>query len=261
MTSSNQSTPGMPVQQSQAADSAPDLAQRVLVFDTETTGTDPRKDQVIELCLQLGLHGDAEVHVWRCQPRTPIDPGAQAVHGISMDDLANEPPFSAIADEVRRYFSAADVLVGYNMRFDIDMLQAEYQRLRQPPLDVSHALFVDPLRLWQRSEPRRLTDAHRRFVGGDFDAAHSAAADVAATGNVLLGMREAFGFGDASWEQIADHIDPERRARIGGTQHLRWTQSGDVIIDFGKHSGHRLVDLAAGPDSGYLRWIRDKDFL
>ncbi len=241
-----------------AAQPAP--PQRVLVFDTETTGTDPRQDQVIELCVQLGVHDGAESRVWRCLPRTPIEPGAQAVHGISMADLANEPPFAAIADEVRSLFAAADVLVGYNMRFDVEMLQAEYQRLGQAPLDLGHALFVDPFRLWQRSEPRRLTDGYRRFVGGEFDAAHSAAADVAATAKVLLGMRESFGLADASWTAIADLIDPERVARIGGTQHIRWTADGDVIIDFGKHRGHRLVDLAAGSDAGYLRWIRDKDF-
>ncbi len=33
------------------------LPQRVLVFDVETTGTDKRTDQVIELCVQYGLDG------------------------------------------------------------------------------------------------------------------------------------------------------------------------------------------------------------
>ncbi|MCO4763563.1 MAG: 3'-5' exonuclease [Myxococcales bacterium] len=235
-------------------------AERVLVFDTETTGTDPRKDQVIELCLQFGLDESAEVKVWRCRPTAPMTPGAEAVHGISMADLQGCPPFAAIADEVRANFAQADVLVGYNMRFDVEMLQAEYHRLRQAPLELGHALFVDPLRLWQRSEQRRLVDAHRRFVGGDFDAAHSAAADVAATGRVLLGMRDSFGLGAKSWEEVADVIDPMRKARIGGTQHIRWTEDGDVVIDFGKHRGQRLGDIAAGPNSGYLRWIRDKDF-
>ncbi len=253
-------TPAATLPDGDAGHGLDDQGARVLVFDTETTGTDPRQDQVIELCVQVGLGDDPEVHVWRIRPDVPIAPGAQAVHGISMDDLVDCPPFAAIADEVRALLSSADVLVGYNMRFDVDMVQAEYQRLRQPPLDLDGVLMVDPYRLWVRSEPRSLVDAHKRFAGGDFGDAHSAEADVAATGRVLQGMRASFGVGALSWEALADHIDPERRARIGGTQHLMWTEDGDVVVGFGKHRGRPLAELAAGPDAGYLRWIRSKDF-
>ena len=61
---------------------------RVIVFDCETTGIDVTKDQVIELCIQHGLDDGAHSQVWRIKPSTPIAPAAQAVHGISMADLA-----------------------------------------------------------------------------------------------------------------------------------------------------------------------------
>src|SRR5690349_21225889 len=100
----------------------------VIVFDVETTGTDKRHDQVIELCVQYGLDQDGSLlrhRTWRFRPSVPIHPGAQAVHGISMADLEDCPPFAACADEIAQVFAEARVIVGYNLAFDIDMVQAE----------------------------------------------------------------------------------------------------------------------------------------
>ncbi len=232
---------------------------KILVFDVETTGTDKQKDQVIELCAQFGLGEDAESVTWRIRPETAINPGAQAVHGISAADLAPCPLFAELADEIRTLFAQAEMLVGYNLRFDIDMLQAEYSRLRQAPLELGGKLIVDPYRLWQNSEPRSLMDAHRRFVGCEFEAAHSAAADVAATGRVLLGMISHFAL-PSDWNEVADICEPERAFWIGGSGHVRFSETGDVVFGFGKHSGVLLTEMAAGPDSGYLKWLIGKDF-
>ncbi len=67
----------------------------LIVFDVETTGTHKDRDQIIELSAQQGLGTDAPRKTWRIKPSVPISPGAQRVHGISMDDLKNCEPFSA----------------------------------------------------------------------------------------------------------------------------------------------------------------------
>jgi hypothetical protein len=63
-----------------AAVEAPVAARRpdagVLVFDVETTGTDRKRDQVIELCMQRGLSG-TDHKVWRFKPTVAIHPRAQ----------------------------------------------------------------------------------------------------------------------------------------------------------------------------------------
>lgn len=234
-------------------------AKRILVFDVETTGTDKRSDQIIELCVQFGLGEDADSRIWRIKPEVAIAPGAQAVHGISAADLADCPRFAELADEIRELFDGADVFVGYNLSFDLDMLQAEYRRLRQPPLDMGDKTIVDPFRLWQQCEPRTLMDAHRRFAGGDFAAAHSASADVAATGRVLEGMLRAFGL-SSDWDEVARVCEPERKNWIGPSRHVQWNAEGAAVLGFGKHAGVPLHQLASGPNAGYLRWICDKDF-
>lgn len=232
---------------------------RMIVFDVETTGTDKQLDQVIELCVQFGLGEDAPARTWRVRPGVPMHPGAQAVHGISLAELSGCPEFSSIADEVRDLFAEARILVGYNLRFDIDMLQAEYMRLRQPLLDLTDKLVLDPFRLWQECEPRSLTHAHRRFVGGDFDLAHSAQADVAATGRVLKGMIDGFGL-SSNWEQIANICQPSRVRWLGGSSHVQRSKDGPLVLGFGKHTGTAILEMVAGPNVEYLQWILEKDF-
>jgi DNA polymerase-3 subunit epsilon len=236
--------------------------ERVIVFDVETTGTDWRRDQIIELCIQRSLADDAASQTWRIRPSVPISPGAQAVHGISMRDLDGCPPFSAYADAFRRVFADAQVVIGYNVRFDIGMLQAEYQRLGQPGVDLSHTRIVDVFRLWQQCEPRSLQHAHRRFVGDSFSAAHSASADVAATGRVLRGMLDAFGLADRDWDSIAGVCEPERASWVGPSRHIRWADAERTVavFGFGRHGGTPVHALAQSDDRDYLRWILNKDF-
>jgi len=232
----------------------------LIIFDTETTGTDRSKDQVIEICVQFGVHDSAQAKVWRLRPNIPISPGAQAVHGIRMEDLIDCPSFSAIAEDLREIIENAHTLVGYNISFDIDILQSEYKRLGQPLLDVSSKYIVDPLRLWQKCEPRTLEMAHRRFAGSTFSEAHTAKADVAATGRVLMGMLKTFGLQEQSWDEIATACSPSEPSWVGPSKHIQWDKEGSLILGFGKHSGRPLGEMAASQDQNYLRWVMTKDF-
>ncbi|MEO8700047.1 MAG: 3'-5' exonuclease [Kofleriaceae bacterium] len=234
---------------------------QIVIFDCETTGTDRAADQIIELCVQRGLDSAAPgaVTTWRIKPAVPIHPGAQAVHGIAMADLERCPAFGDVADAIAEVFANADVVIGYNVTFDIEMLQAEYARLDPPfqarKLDFANKQIVDAFRLWQQCEPRSLQHAHQRFVGNQFEAAHSASADVAATGRVLSGMLRHFKLDDRDWAQIANVCDPGRASWVGPSRHLRW--EGDVIVlgsidVFGKHGGVPVHQLAAGPERELL---------
>lgn len=240
---------------------------RVLVFDCETTGTDRAIDQVIELCVQHGLEEGAPSQTWRIRPTVAqIHPGAQAVHGISIEDLAGCPTFDAIVDQVSAVFATAEVIVGYNIAFDIDMLQAEYARLGKPPVDFAGKQIIDAFKLWQQCEPRSLQHAHQRFVGNEFASAHSASADVAATGRVLSGMLRHFALDGEDWGKLATVCDPEGRLRelatrsaswVGPSHHLRW-ENDVIVVNFGKHANAALHELANGAERSFLRWILDR---
>jgi DNA polymerase III subunit epsilon len=231
---------------------------KIIVLDVESTGKDRSTDQIIELCLQHGVTADALSQTWRILPTVAIHPEATAVHGIKAEDLVGCHPFVTVALEFRPLLEAADVIVGYNIAFDLDMLQAEFSRAKTPPLDLAGKRIVDVLRLWHHVEPRTLVAAHEKFCGQAFDGAHQAGADVAATARVLGAMLETFGLADKSWPEIATISDPfaSRQAWIGPSPHIQWDDSGTVVFGFGKHRGCQVDQV----DAGFLRWVIGKDF-
>lgn len=229
----------------------------IVVLDVETTGKERSTDQIIELCMQVGLGPGAASHVWRIRPSIPIHPEAQAVHGITEADLRECPPFADVARLIIPRLAAADVIVGYGVAFDLDILQAELARAGLAPLDLSTKQIVDVLRLWHHVEPRTLAAAHERFCGAQHEGAHAAGMDVAATARVLVAMRAAFGLVGKSWPELAAIADPYpgREKWIGPSNHIQW-ENGAAVIAFGKHKGTRVDRV----DPGFLLWVLRKDF-
>jgi DNA polymerase-3 subunit epsilon len=231
---------------------------KVVVLDVETTGKERATDQIIEMCIRFGIGPDAEARTWRIRPEVPIHPEATSVHGITMEDLATCPLFAAVVAEFLPLIVAADVVVGYNVAFDLDMIQGELSRAKIPPLDLTGKQIVDVLRLWHHVEPRTLVAAHAKFCGVPLVNAHQAEADVAATARVLASMLTAFGFADKPWPEIAAISDPfaKRVTWLGPSHHIQWDESGAVVFGFGKYKGQQVGHA----DAGFLKWVLAKDF-
>lgn len=233
-------------------------AETVVVLDAETTGTDAERDEIIEFTVQWGLDGSGGTRTWRVNPYVAISASAMAVHGITPEMLAGCPRFEDVADEIRAAVEEADVIVGYSVGFDLQILRSQCVRNGLPVPSTDGAVVLDGYRLWQRCEPRTLQDAHRRFVGIAFEGAHGSAADVAATGRVVAGMVEAFGLAGRSLAEIAAVAEPERAKWIGPTHHIQWDDAGYPVFGFGKHAGKRVSAMAR--DGAYLQWILGKSF-
>lgn len=228
----------------------------VLIFDVETTGLDPERDQIIELCCQVGLGPSRRIRTWRIRPEVPIRPEAEEVHGISMEELDGEPSFCECAEAFVPLFEAAGTVVGYNVEFDIKFLEADCRR-NGIDLDLwGHKSVIDLYRLWRVHEQRRLADAHVRFVGTEPEGQHTADGDVRATAAVLDGMMKEFRLETSTWEELSTLCFPGRACWIGPSRHVQW-QDGAATLTFGKHRGTALVDLAE-KDPGYLRWISEQ---
>jgi DNA polymerase-3 subunit epsilon len=128
-------------------------AVREIVFDTETTGTDPAAgDRVVEIgAVELLNHipTGRTYHVY-LNPGRAMSQGALAVHGLTDAFLADKPVFAAIADEMLEFFGDAR-LIAHNAGFDMNFLNAELKRIGAPPLDPSRIL--DTLALARRKHP------------------------------------------------------------------------------------------------------------
>jgi DNA polymerase-3 subunit epsilon len=234
------------------------MTPKIVVLDVESTGKERATDQIIEMCIRLGIEQNAESRTWRIRPEVPIHPEATGVHGITPDDVVGCPSFAELVGEFLPLITGADVIIGYNVAFDLDMLQAELSRAKMPPLDFGGKQIVDVLRLWHHVEPRTLVAAHAKFCGTELVDAHQAEADVAATARVLASMLAQFGLADKPWPEIAAISNPfaNRSMWLGPSQHIQWDESGAVVFGFGKHKGQQV----AHADAGFLRWVLAKDF-
>ncbi len=126
---------------------------REIIFDTETTGLDPREDRIIELgCVELSnrFPTGRTMHVFINPEGRSVSPEAQAIHGISDTDLADKPVFADILQEFLDFIDGAK-LVAHNANFDIGFINAELERLGQPYIDPSRV--VDTLAIARRKHP------------------------------------------------------------------------------------------------------------
>ncbi len=100
---------------------------REIVFDTETTGLDPRTgDRMVEIgCIELvnRVPTGASFHAY-LNPDRDMPAGAEAVHGLSAIFLSDKPRFREKATELLE-FLAESPLVAHNAGFDFGFLNAE----------------------------------------------------------------------------------------------------------------------------------------
>jgi len=227
----------------------------IIAFDLETTGTNTSTDQIVQIAYGYYEKGELKDTVTKLfKPTIAINPGAQRVHGISMEKLQNEPYFKSNAAEIRDIFSKADGLMGYNVGFDISVIQAEFERAGVPKLDLNNVAIYDAYLIWTKHEGRSLSHAVERFLGKPMEGAHDALADITATANVFDKMVDEFSLNDHT-EKDFTAIFKGNKIDFGGT--FRW-EDGEIVLGIGKHKGTRAVDVAS--KNNYLQWIMKSDF-
>lgn len=94
-----------------------------IVLDTETTGVDARKDEILTLSI---VDGDANV-LWDglYRPRYAREwPYAERINGISPSDVADCPLITEHVEEIKRIVRSAEEVVIYNAAFDRKFLAA-----------------------------------------------------------------------------------------------------------------------------------------
>ncbi len=228
---------------------------RIIAFDLETTGTNTNTDQIVQIAYGYYVDGELKDPVTKLfKPTIPINPGAQRVHGISMEQLQDEPLFISEARDIREIFSGAEGFMGYNVGFDISIIQAEFERAGVPPLDLEGVFIYDAFLIWTRHEGRSLSHAVERFLGKPMEGAHDALADITATVNVFDKMVDEFSMRDYSGSDFTA-IFKGNKVDFSGT--FRW-EDGEVVLGIGKHKGTKAIDVAS--KSNYLQWIMKSDF-
>ena len=126
---------------------------REIVFDTETTGLDPKTgDRLVEIgCVEVvnrfptGRNFHVYINPGRSVPKEAFD-----VHGLSDEFLADKPRFEEIADEFVAFVGEAH-LVAHNASFDMGFINFELKASGRPVF--GNERVVDTLMMARRKHP------------------------------------------------------------------------------------------------------------
>ena len=168
---------------------------RQIALDTETTGlSTAHGHRIIEIgCVEIvdrRLTG-REFHRF-INPERDIEEGAEAIHGISREQLETEPKFGEIVDEFLDFIRDGELII-HNAEFDVGFLEHELRLIEHPkPKITAHCTVLDTLSLAREIHPgqRNTLDAlcKRYEVDASKRDVHGALIDSELLAHVYLAM-------------------------------------------------------------------------
>lgn len=235
---------------------------RQVVLDTETTGLEPEAGhRIIEIGAVeiVGRRLTGRHFHQYLNPDRAIDEGAQAVHGLTEEFLADKPRFADIAEPLQAFLSGAEVII-HNAPFDVGFLDAEWRRLsRRPESTASLCEITDSLILARRLHPGQknsLDALCRRYdVDNTQRMLHGALLDAELLADVFLAM---------TGGQTALGLGGEETKGMGAAREVipatpkQWPTTPRVALSPGAEAAHRAylegMEHSAGTPP---LWLRD----
>lgn len=235
---------------------------RQVVLDTETTGLEPEAGhRIIEIGAVeiVGRRLTGRHFHQYLNPDRAIDEGAQAVHGLTEEFLADKPRFADIAEPLQAFLSGAEVII-HNAPFDVGFLDAEWRRLsRRPESTASLCEITDSLILARRLHPGQknsLDALCRRYdVDNTQRTLHGALLDAELLADVFLAM---------TGGQTALGLGGEETKGMGAAPEVipatpkQWPTTPRVALSPGAEAAHRAylegMEHSAGTPP---LWLRD----
>jgi exodeoxyribonuclease X len=211
---------------------------RIAIFDTETTGLDPKVDRVVEYAqVELTETGPVNLRSSLINPGRSIPPEAKAVHHIT-DEMVVEAP------TLKEYLASLDMgpvthYGAHNMEFDRSFLTGKLPfrpmlctwRIARHICDDCPKHSNQVLRYWLGVEPAFLPEGLEAMP-------HRAAYDVMVTAAVLSTFIAKIGLAECL--RLSDPKLPALQA----------------LCHVGKWNGQPFSSL----DRGLLRWFLPRDF-
>ncbi|MBU2587795.1 MAG: DNA polymerase III subunit epsilon [Alphaproteobacteria bacterium] len=126
---------------------------REIIFDTETTGLDPKTgDRMVEIgCIEMvgRVETGSTFHAF-FNPDRDMPPEAERVHGLSAAFLATKPRFAEVADELLAFLGDAP-LVAHNAGFDFGFLNNELEITGRAPISLER--MIDTVAIARKRHP------------------------------------------------------------------------------------------------------------
>ncbi len=233
------------------------LKNPLIFFDLETTGINIASDRIVEISwLKIHPDGRESVHTQLVNPTIPIDPSASAIHGITDEDVKDQPTFSEMAKSLANEFEGCD-FAGYNSnKFDIPLLAEEFLRAGVD-FDIRKRKFIDVQVIFHKMEQRTLAAAYRFYCKRELDDAHSAEADARATYEILKAQLD-------HYEELQNDVDylsafSAQHKAVDLAGRIVYNEKDIEVFNFGKYKGEPVEEVLK-KDPGYFGWILNGDF-
>jgi len=126
---------------------------REIVFDTETTGLDPKAGhRLVEVgCVELMNHlPTGRTFQSYINPERDMPDEAYAIHGLSADFLAKHRTFGAVAAELIEFIGDSPLVI-HNADFDMNFLNHELGQIGLAPVSRNQA--IDTVQIARRRFP------------------------------------------------------------------------------------------------------------
>ena len=233
------------------------LKRPLLFFDIESTGLDISTDRIVEISMiKVMPDGSRQGKTRRVNPTIPIPAAAQAVHGISDEDVKDCPTFAQLAKSMYQWMEGCDI-AGYNsISFDVPLLAEEFMRAGIEP-DFHDRDMVDVQVIFYKKEPRTLSGAYKFYCDKNLEDAHAAEADTMATLEVLEAQLDRY----PDLENDVDFLSKftKRSNMLDYAGRIVLDENGTPVFNFGKHKGKPVKEVLAVEPS-YYSWIQNGDF-
>jgi DNA polymerase III subunit epsilon len=231
---------------------------REIVFDTETTGLDPKQGhRLVEIgCVEvINRFPTGNVFHAYVNPQRDMPIEAFNVHGLSADFLKDKPLFGAVVNDFEAFIGDAQ-LVAHNASFDMNFLNHELDRVGKAAIEQNRV--VDTLVLARRKLPggRHSLDALCERFGIDISrrVKHGALLDAEILAEVyveLLGGRQAALVLDPAREQTGTNVRAlPVKARTGALPSM--VTQADI-------AAHGAFIAEMGEKALWTRYIRKAD--
>lgn len=246
------------------------LKNPIVFLDLETTGINIVTDRIVEIALlKINRDGSEDEMVLRINPEMPIPEESTAIHGITDEDVKDEPTFKEVAKNLAKFLEGCD-LAGFNSnRFDIPLLAEEFLRA-EVDIDFKKRKFIDVQAIFHKMEKRTLAAALKFYCQKELEDAHSAQADTRATYDVLKAQLEMYK--DVEYEdkkgkksipivndvdKLCDFSSYNKNADFVGR--IIYNDDGVEVFNFGKNKGVP-VEKVLEEQPGYYGWIMNSEF-
>ena len=233
------------------------LKRPLVFFDLETTGVDTAKDRIVEISMvKVMPDGEEIVRTRLINPQMHIPEDATAVHGITDEDVKDQPTFAQIAKSLSQFIEGCD-FGGFNSnRFDLPMLVEEFLRAGVD-VDFKNRKFIDVQNIFHKMEQRTLVAAYKFYCDKDLTDAHSAEADTRATYEVLKAQLDRYSELQNDVAALAEFSSRGETVDYAGR--IVYNDKGEEVFNFGKYKGVKVSEVFQREPS-YYDWMMNGDF-